>query len=128
MGLEPRDRDYVAEAHAATLQAQPAAEDPLQAAAAAASTSAREEQRAPTTAEQQSSPAAAPSAAMDPLTAALQSAELDPLGAAGGGGPLAVDHNPIGVTDKALKLREQRRGACPGRQLAGELHALTPRR
>ena len=120
MGLEARDRDYEAEARAAVLQAEPAAEDPLQAAA----TVPKEEQRAP---EPQSSAAAAPRVEMDPLTAALQSAELDPLGAAGGG-PLALDHNPIGVSDKALKQRELRRGACPGQPLALQSRALTARR
>jgi hypothetical protein len=120
MGLEPRDRDYEAEARDAVLQAEPAAEHPLQAPAAAPA----DEPQAPAA---EPAPAAAPADALDPLTAALQSAELDPLGAAGGG-PLAVDHNPIGVTDKALKQREQRRGACPGQPLGAGLRALTPRR
>ena len=121
MGLEARDRDYEAEARAAVLQAEPATEDPLQAAAAAP---VKDEPRAPA-GEPQSAPAAAPSVALDPLTAALQSVELDPLGAAGGG-PLAVDHNPIGV--KAPKQREQRRGACPGQALTAVPRALTPLR
>jgi hypothetical protein len=123
MGLEARDRDYEAEARAAVLQAEPAAEDPLQAAAAAPA-AAKDEPRAPA-GEPHSAPAAAPSVALDPLTAALQSVELDPLGAAGGG-PLAVDHNPIGV--KAPKQREQRRGACPGQALTAVSRVLTPRR
>ena len=120
MGLEPRDRDYEAEARDAVLQAEPAAEHPLQAPAAAPP----DEPQAPAA---EPAPAAAPADALDPLTAALQSAELDPLGAAGGG-PLAVDHNPIGVTDKALKQREQRRGACPGQPPADRPRALTPPR
>ena len=116
MGLEPRDRDYEAEARDAVLQAEPAAEHPLLAAApAAAAPGGKDEPQAPAS-EPQSAPDAAPGVALDPLTAALQSAELDPLGAAGGG-PLAVDHNPIGVTDKALKQREQRRGASLGSRL-----------
>ena len=118
MGLEPRDRDYEAEARGAVLPAEPAAEHPLQAPAAAPP---KEEPQAPAA---EPAPAAAPADPLDPLTAALQSAALDPLGAASGG-PLEVDHNPIGI--KALKQREQRRGACPGQPCAAGACVLTPR-
>ena len=119
MGLEPRDRDYEAEARDAALPAGPAAEHPLQAPAAAPP---QDEPQAPAA---EPAPAAAPADALDPLTAALQTAALDPLGAASGG-PLAVDHNPIGI--KAPKQREQRRGACPGQPPATGARVMTPSR
>jgi hypothetical protein len=117
-GLEPRERSYDEECSSAALPATPTAVHPLQAASAAvaAAEASREEQ--PAAAAQGAAEALPLVGASDPLSAALLSADFDPLGASGGGRPArggAVDHNPIGVTDRAPRARDPRRGA---------LHAL----
>jgi hypothetical protein len=113
MGLEPRVRDYEAECRDAALPSRACAQHPLQVAGSGAE--AGREEGALASESPRAQPAAAP-AVVDPLTAALLTADFDPLGAAGGGRGgrgAAVDHNPIGVTDKAPRQRDLRRGAGP---------------
>ena len=115
--MELRERNYEAEARAAALAARPAASHPLQVAGAPPAEAAADEPAPPTDSGSAANALPVVSvAASDPLSASLLSStvDFDPLGASGGGGRPrrgALDHNPIGVTDKAPKAKDPRKGA-----------------